>query len=175
MKVFIGDPGYAMKRSDYDEMLSHSYWADDFDDGTLNHPFCILSSSDEFTEEELEDAMFDEFSYSWTTDSSIYPEIPGKVINAVKRCSTWIGDGCYGDEQGNCYYVSSGQLGIVPSHMWDDNVTEERLNSIGLVTELPHSEAFFVYDKCASGTIWIAERRIITGPADYEGNFPEVS
>jgi hypothetical protein len=172
MKVFIGDPCQAMSRSDYYEMLSHSYWADDFDDGTINHPFCILSSSDEFTEEELQDAMW-EIDSGWNEDSSSYPEIPGKVINAVKRCSTWIGDGCYADEEGDSYYVDSGQLGIVPSHMWPDDVSEERLNWVGLVTELPYQESFYVYDKCASGTLWIAERRIITGPADYDGNISD--
>ena len=174
MKVFIGDPCYAMNNKDYMEMLDHCYFADDFDDGTLNHPFCILSSSDDFEEEELEDAMFEATGCFWdSTLSSSYPEIPGKVINAVKRCSTWIGDGYYGDEEGHAYSVDSGQLGIVPAHMWRDGVTEEQLSWRGRVCELPYDESFYVYDLQASGTIRIAEHTIVTGPADFEGNVIE--
>ena len=172
MKVFIGDPCYAMNDEDYFEMLSHSYWADDFDDGTINHPCIILSSSDDHDEEELEDAMIESTSCVWDDDGSFYPEIEGKVINAVKRCSTWIGDGVYGDQFDKGYSVASGQLGIVPAHMWKDDVSEERLNSLGRVCEIGW-EDFFVYDKKASGTLQIAEFTIITGPADGNGDYIE--
>ena len=174
MKVFIGDPCYMMTEKDYFEMLGHSYWADDFDDGTINHPFFILSSSDNFDEEDMIDEMWESGEeMNWTEDSSVYPHLEGKVINAVKRCSTWIGDGCYGDQFGRAYHVASGQLGIVPSHMWKDDVTEERLNCVGRVYEMVYNEEFFVYDKKASGTIQIADFTIITGPADGNGDYIE--
>ena len=96
-----------------------------------------------------------------------YPEIEGKVINAVKRAPTWIGDGLYADQHGRGYCVDSGQLGLVPDHMW--KCSEERLNHLGRVVELEFDQ-FFVYDLKESGTINIAGYRIVTGPADYNGD-----
>lgn len=167
MKVFIGDPCYAMNQSDYHEMLGICSWADDFDDGTLCHPWAILSSSDEHNEEELEESLYDNYDFWHNGFGDAYPEIEGKVINAVKRAPTWIGDGVYADQHGRGYCVDSGQLGLVPEHMW--KCSEERLNQVGRVVELDFDQ-FFLYDLKESGTLDIAGYRIVTGPADYNGD-----
>ena len=175
MKVFIGDPCYALSRDDYFSTLNFSYWCDDLDDGSMVHPDRILNRPDNLSDEDIADAS-DEFYDSPCTYErfgNAFPYGPdGKPLDSVKIASTWIGDGVYGDQDGYSYPVDSGQLGMVPEHLWnrEGRNTEESLSHYGRVVELDEMQEWFLIDLQANGTLALGPVTIPTGPADFAGN-----
>ena len=175
MKVFIGDPCYVLSNENYWKILDHSYWCDDLDDGTLVHKGCLLNEDveEEDVDEWLEKAygIWDDYDRGF---GDVYPvDEDGNPLDYVKVASTWIGDGCYEDQDGHSYWVDSGQLGMVPSHLWESDrreMDEETLNRLGRVVELDYDK-FFLYDLKANGTLQLGPITIPTGPGDWEGNY----
>ena len=157
MKVFIGDPCYVLSRDNYMSMLirkNPDIMVDDQDipgDTVVSNDCFIDGPRDEDEEVILpDDGYYTEYG----------SEYPGDEYKCVKVVNTWCGDGVFTDQDGNTYGVDSGQIGMVPECLWDENPRTD----LGLVTECVNWDVF-----SRNGTIFCDSQTIFTGPGDEEG------